>query len=337
MSEPVPPTFIEKAASVKRAVDAMRSIRAPAEQAPAPNPEGAPAQAPAPEPAPVSAEPAPKPPEPKPEPAPEPAKPAEPAGGPPAKTWEALNVAERKLAEERANLKAAMAELEADRKEAREHGRFKEKLKEDPFSVLQELGWDDEKLAGVIVGRMTGEPAQARPPVSDSVQPKTTEENKALLDRIGQLEGYVIKQEWRLAAKSSKFAVLNKLLGDKAVDIALQRAVQHTEATGVALQPEEGLAMVQEELVAREKERIALLQGDKDLVSLFELKAPPPPAGGLNTAASTPAADSEPSVTSISNNVSVAPPAAPVPGQSVLSEDQRIQRAVEAMKRARGM
>ena len=368
MSEPesgnaIANRVIARAQSVKRAAEAARSITAP----PAP---AAPAAAPAPA-VPAAAPPAAPPavvalaappstavdvPLPQPAPAPPGPAPVAPIGDPPApvtpvvdppasgvnpppagapdRSWQALHSAEKRLADDRAAFKSEQAS-------APPPATPNPGVRDDPLGALKAAGWTEDQIAQMLVQRAESGawtpapvPAASAPPVAAqpaAPEPKSDQVNNALLNRLNQVESYLVKGEWRDTANTHpELAFISKYPGG--IEFALERAALHLENTGTALTAAEGLAMGQGELIEREQARLATLRADPSTAMVLGLMGSPAAPVPPQPAATTQGED-EPPLTSISNDVA-AGPGQPPQQAAHLTDAQRRKRAVEAMRAA---
>lgn len=329
--------MIHKAKARAAAAEAVRAVNAP----PAPPADAAPEAAPAdpadpastPEsPAPPSVTPDAPPAEPKPEGAESPKAINQPPESAPDRSWQALHSAEKRLAEDKKAFeearKTAPPAASAD-------------LRTDPLAALAAAGWSEDQIAQLLISRAEAgawQPAEqpaasARPGPKAEPEPKSNDVNDELIQRIGTLESYLIKQEWRLAAaREANLKFINSV--PDGIDFALERAALHLQSTGQALTPAEGLAMAQSELIEREKQRLEALRANPAAVEALGLSGSPASPAPADQPAAPPGSNDGPPLTTLTNDVAATPGQPPVPATD-LSEGQRHKRAVDAIKALR--
>lgn len=336
---PAPPPAaagpLSEADRIARGQAAMRAARAALE---AKNPPPASAPAPAAPAAPVAppaaAAPAPVPPAPAAAPPAAPVAPPEPQPTPAQKNaWESIHAAEKKLSEERAAFK----------KEREEYARQAQPaqppvdLRADPFGALRQAGWDDERLAQALVDRMKGgQPAPVAPPAPAVAPPAPGEpgELEKLRAFAGSLADTILKTRYEIAAQAPDFELIR---GEpNYTEIAMERAWRHLEQTGERLTEAQALAMVQDELVAQMQQTLQR-QSDPRWQRALKLSGSPAPTApsGQPTQASPPTVAAPPAPTTLTNDFA-APGTLPQPATSPLTELERHQRAINAMRARRG-
>lgn len=276
----------------------------------------------------------------------EPPKPAPSGKGPPEKTWHDLHEAEKRIAAERAEFKK---EREAARN-ADEAVQAMQALTADPLAVLQQAGWDEEKLAGLLVerhkaGKTGSPPAPVAPPpnrwAAHKVEPPQAQPSGQTEDpRVAKLEkdlnkviGFLGQTTFENAAlRDPDLALIAETPGG--VEFAIERAASYAEAAGRQLTPQEALAMAQEELIDQEKTRIGKLKVHPQWSKVLELDGSPaaPPSSEPDESAESGSAD-EP-IATLSQSNTPTPPAPPIPAGH-LTHQAAVSRAAEAIRRSR--
>lgn len=270
-----------------------------------------------------------------------------PVKGPPEKTWQALHDAEKRIAADRAAFKK---EREAAR-DADVAVQAMQQLGADPLSVLQAAGWDEERLAGLLVERhKAGQTGPAPAPVQPAPTPNRWAQHRVeppaavpqadgdprvakLEETLNQVVGHLGQTMYENAAlRDPALQLIAETPGG--VAFAIERAAAYAEAAGRQLTPQEALAMAQDELIDQEKARIGKLKVNPQWAKVLELDgspaAPPPTPPDANAGADS---DDEP-LTTLSQSNTPTPPAPPIPAGH-LTHQAAIQRAADAIRRAR--
>jgi hypothetical protein len=252
--------------------------------------------------------------------------------------WEIINEGERRLAEERKKLQAEREALtgatSASQVDIARLRRLEDALRGDPTQALAQYGWTDDMLAQALVARHRGEAPPAAPqPAQPAVAPTDPPD-----DRVQRLEGALVGLHYQMAANGPEYDIVRNEPGG--INRAIQKAMEFQASTGMPLTPQQALSMVQDELVTEYKALIAKRDGDPNWQAVLGSNgSPAPTAGGQPGPAAqqpvAPAANPEPLLTSITNDVA-ASGVAPAPMTPVQYEEKRLERARNAIARNRG-
>lgn len=254
--------------------------------------------------------------------------------------WQLINDRERAISEQRTQFKHDQDALAAQSAELTRLKALEDRLRGEPTAVLRQYGWADDRLAQHLITQHEGagaaSPAAAPPPPAPTPAPQQPAPQGPT--REDYLEDAVVMLSYKLEAQGPEFELIRS--EPNGVRRAVNRALQHQAATGVALTPQQALGMVQDELVTEYNELIARRQSDPRWQRATGLTGAPAPIAdgqpGTSQGQSFAAAPGqEPALTSITNDVSASAALPPIPEDRLLTPAERRERARQAMARAR--